>query len=88
MDVGVSPGQGKDLSSGGGPGGGEARDSISVNPLRITGSALRLEESRDGRWDQPRSGERFIEWGKSRRGRGSGFDPGKSLADSGNGRFA
>ena len=38
----------------------------------MTGSALRLEESRDGRWVPAPVRERFIEWGRSRRGRGSG----------------
>ena len=45
MDVGYQPRSGRDLSSGGGPGGGEARGSISIKPLRILGMGVSPETS-------------------------------------------
>ena len=71
MDVG--PGPGGNIINWGGPGG---------EGLGMTGSALRLEESRDGRWSLARRGK-HLSSGGVQGGSGGGVRPPFSPGGSG-----
>ena len=79
MDVG--PGPEGNIINWGGPGGEGCRGTSVVKTRRMTGSALRLEESRDGRWCRP--GGKYLSTGEVQEGKGKISRRDSPLADDG-----